>query len=173
MLLKTDRFGEIRIAQEDVIHFPDGLLGFEELHRYVVVERERKGPIRFLQAVDDGRIAFAVTDPQTFRPDYLPELGEEDRAALQYESDEDLAVLVILTVPQEVREMTANLMAPVIINVKERIGRQVVQGLGEYSTRHRIVDEMERSRRLIRAAGAHRLRTVSLEPTEDTLRQTV
>ena len=64
-------------------------------------------------------------------------------------------------------------MAPVIINVKERIGRQVVQGLGEYSTRHRIVDEMERSRRLIRAAGAHRLRTVSLEPTEDTLRQTV
>src|SRR5690606_12237995 len=123
MLLKTDRFGEIRIAQEDIIHFPDGLLGFEELHRYVVVERERKGPIRFLQAVDDGRIAFAVTDPQTFRPDYLPELGEEDRAALQYESDEDLAVLVILTVPQEVREMTANLMAPVIINVKERIGR--------------------------------------------------
>ena len=163
MLLKTDRFGEIRIAQEDIIHFPDGLLGFEELHRYVVVERERRRPHPFSAG---GRRRphrlSAVTDPQTFRPDYLPELGEEDRAALQYESDEDLAVLVILTVPQEVREMTANLMAPVIINVKERIGRQVVQGLGEYSTRHRIVDEMERSRRLIRAAGAHRLRTVSL-----------
>src|SRR5690606_85708 len=110
---------------------------------------------------------------QTFRPDYLPEPGEEDRAALQYESDEDLAVLVILTVPQEVREMTAYLMTPAITNVKERIGRQLVQCLVEFCTRHRIVDEMERSRRLIRAAGAHRLRTVSLEPTEDTLRQTV
>lgn len=173
MLVKTERFGEITIEQDQVIHFPEGILGFEELQRYVVVEREGQGPIRFLQALDDGRIAFAVTDPTTFRPDYLPQLWDEDRAFLKCDSDEDLAVLVILTVPEEVREMTANLMAPVVINVKERVGRQVVQGLGEYSTRHRIVDEMERAQRLVRPSGASRLRTVSPEAANDSLRQTV
>lgn len=173
MLVKTERFGELGVEEEQIIHFPEGILGFEELTRYVVVEREPNGPIKFLQALDDGQIAFAVADPQTFRPDYMPQLSDEDRDFLKYESDDDVAVFVILTVPQEVQEMTANLMAPVVVNVKERIGRQVVQGLGEYSTRHRIVDEMERARRLIRATGGSKLQTVLLEPVSDPLRQSV
>lgn len=173
MLVKTERFGEITVTEEEIIHFPEGILGFEELRRFLLVDRGNGSEIRFLQALDDPSIAFAVIDPQTFRPDYVPQLWDEDRTVLNCDSDADLSVLAILTVPQDVREMTANLMAPVIVNTKERLGRQVVQGLGEYSTRHRIIDEMERAQRLLRTKGSGSPRAVKPETAEESLRQTV
>lgn len=174
MMITTERFGDIKVADEAIIRFSEGILGFEHLKRFVLVDRGDGGVIRFLLALDDPSIAFAVMDPHVFRPDYAPQLWDEDRAALKCESNSDLAVLVILTVPQDVRMMTANLMAPVIINVKKGLGRQVVQGLGEYNTRHRVTEEMERAQRLV-LTGAPQERLPVVQPVEtgSSLRQTV
>lgn len=173
MLVYTERFGTIEVDEDTLIHFPEGILGFEDVKNYILIDRGDGGPIQFLQAVDDPAIAFAVIDPHTFRPDYTPELWDEDRAFLQCERDEDLAVRVILTVPQEPKEMTANLMAPIIIHAKRRIGRQVVQGIGQYSTKHRIIDELERAQRLLRCRRFAEPPVVNVTPAEDSLKQTV
>lgn len=174
MLIMTERFGAVRAPDDAVILFPEGILGFEHLKRFVLVERGPEDVIRFLQPVDDPSVAFAVMDPHVFRPDYAPQLWDEDRAALRCRADSELAVLVILTVPQDVRQMTANLMAPVIVNVTERLGRQVVQGLGEYATRHRVAEELERARRLVLPwRKKPDLPVVRPEEVQGSLRQTV
>lgn len=149
MLVRTERFGDVEVAESALFQFPEGILGFEHLNGFVLIERARGSAIQFLQAVDDPEIAFAVMDPNAFRPDYTPQLWDEDRLALNWEGESELKVLTILTVPEDVRELTANLMAPVILNTAKRLGRQVVQRHGEYSTRHRIVDELERAQRLV------------------------
>lgn len=151
MVVRTERFGDISIDEAAIIHFPEGILGFEHVKRYVLVSRNASETIRFLQAVDEPSLAFAVMDPYLFRPDYAPQLWDEDRRALEWDGQSTLTILTILTVPEDVENVTANLMAPVIINVEKRLGRQVVQGYSEYSTRHRILDEIARARRLVLA----------------------
>lgn len=163
MLVKTERFGEVEVAEEAMFHFPEGILGFEELKRFVLIERSKGSAIYFLQAVDDPSLAFAVTDPNSFRPDYAPQLWEEDRLALEWEGGPNLKVLTILTVPEDVRELTANLMAPVILHTEKRLGRQVVQRHGEYSTRHRVLDELERAARLVSVTAETKGRTTDAE----------
>src|SRR5690625_4011176 len=153
MILETERFGTLHIDEEVMIQFPEGILGFESLTCFILLDRKvskkASGAIQFLQAIDDPAIAFAVLDPHTFRPDYVPQLWDADREVLNIQQGDQLQILTILTVPEEVRDMTANLMAPIINNKTKRLGRQVVQRLGEYATRHRLVDELERAKRLV------------------------
>lgn len=153
MIIQTDRFGELHVEDEVLIHFPEGILGFESLRQFLLVAREHDRGFAFLQSVEQPDLAFVVTDPLGFRPDYRPLLADTDRAMLQWEEDAPLQVLAILTVPEDVRDITANLLAPVVIHVEKRIGRQVVQENTSFSTRHRIVDELARAQRLIQPAA--------------------
>lgn len=174
MLVKTERFGDLHIDEERIVQFPAGILGFEELKRYVLVERSTHASICFLQAVDDPDVAFALGEPASFRPDYRPQLWDDDREALAYTGQETLQVWAILTVPQDVRQITANLLAPVVINVERRLGRQVVQSDGVYSTRHNILEELARAQRLVVPASpdAH-AGVAEQEHRESALRKTV
>lgn len=152
MIIKTDRFGELHVEEEVLIHFPEGILGFESLRQFLLVAREHDRGFAFLQSAEQPDLAFVVTDPLGFRPDYRPLLADADRAMLQWEEEASLQVLSILTVPEDVRDITANLLAPVVIHVEKRLGRQVVQENTSFSTRHRIVDELARAQRLIEPA---------------------
>lgn len=149
MIVQTVRFGELHLSEEVLIHFPEGILGFEHLRTFFLVARERDRELAFLQSAEDPELAFVVMDPTWFRPDYRPVLSDEDREALEWAPGVKMQVLAILTVPEDIREITANLLAPVVINVEKRIGRQVVQQGTAYATRHRLVDELARARQLI------------------------
>lgn len=148
MLLQTERFGEIQVSEADIIHFPTGILGFEHLTRYVLVPHKPGSVFKFLQAVDDAALAFVVSDPSWFFPEYQVNVSQDDLAALDLsegdESRENVMIFTIITVPSDPAEMTANLLAPVIINRKARLARQVVQQDSQYTTRHRIADELSR-----------------------------
>jgi len=140
--VQTSHFGFIEIRQDQIIHLTPGLLGFSKLHRYVLIEHPRESPFLWLQCVDQPDLAFVVVDPRFFLANYQPTFLDQARQDLEVTDPEDFKVLVILTIPPgKPQEMTANLMGPVVINLKTRQGRQLVVEDPRYSHRHRVLPE--------------------------------
>jgi len=147
--IKT-RLGEIEIDERDIIDFPEGLPGFEYLRRYALIQDERTDPIKWLVSLEDENVSLPVIDPWLVRVDYSVEISPADKRLLKLEDVKDALVLCVVVIPKDSPEdATVNLLAPVIINVRENIGEQVILDDPNYTIRHRIVDEMERSRKLV------------------------
>lgn len=145
MLLNTKHFGEIEIDESKIITFKEGIPGFENLKRYIVLYNGvETSPFRWLQCVDDGQLAFAVINPFMILGNYDIEIPEETVESLNIESITDVMVLAIVVVPEDPNKMTMNLKAPVIINTKNNSGMQVVLDTDMYSVRHYIVEELRR-----------------------------
>jgi len=143
MELQT-RFGTMQVNEEEIIHFPVGILGFSEYHRYVIVEQEGSA-FSFLQSVDDPELSFVVIMPELVRADYSVHLSDEEVDLLQIESPEDGKVYGIVTIPENVAEMTVNLQAPVVINTKSLLGGQFVIHGDKYHTKHNVLAEMHKN----------------------------
>ena len=126
MRVPTERFGELEVADERVLDFPEGLPGFREARRFAMVEVPDNDVFFWLQSIDDPALAFLCTVPWPFFPDYEPELPETDQEALGLTEATDAMVLCLLTVRREEQEVTANLLGPLVVNQRTRTGRQVV-----------------------------------------------
>jgi flagellar assembly factor FliW len=117
-----------------ILTFPEGLIGFSDARTFVLLEPGRtESPFRRLVSVDAPEVGFVVCDPDALAPGYTAELPVTDVPP------EHRAVLVIVTVPPDAREMTANLMAPLVLDRRSRSGRQLVLDTGRYSTRHPLL----------------------------------
>lgn len=132
MLVTTERFGDIDVATDRVLSFPDAVPGFPDSHQYVLVDISNDDTFYWLQSVDDPALAFLCAVPWPFFPDYAPEVSDDDQSALALDKAEDAMVLCILTVQREERAITANLLGPVVVNQNTRVGRQVVLMGDEY-----------------------------------------
>ncbi len=137
--VKTARFGLIEVPESAMIYIPQGILGFPRSVRYVILDHTENSPIKWLQSVDEPEVAFAMTDPLIFFPDYFLQVKQEELGGLELERIEDLIVYVILSLRSPLEQMSANLQGPILINVKNRRGRQVVLKDGQYHTRHYIL----------------------------------
>jgi flagellar assembly factor FliW len=142
--VKTTRFGEIDVPEGDVIHLPSGLIGFPELKQYVLLDHDKDSPFKWFQSVEDGAIAFVLIDPLLFNPEYVAEVTDAELAELDVQSEEDLVISVIVTVPSNPQNMTANLKAPLIFNLKNRRGKQVILNTSTFTTRHNIMEEVRK-----------------------------
>jgi flagellar assembly factor FliW len=111
-----------------VLSFPEGLIGFRDARRFVLLESGRStSPFRRLVALDVPDLSFIVCDPRRFWPGYEAEVPD---------GGGDHELLVIVTAPGAARDLTANLMAPLVVDTGSGIGRQLVLDTGRYSTRH-------------------------------------
>ena len=138
--LATKNFGDIVVREDQIITFSPGLLGFSELHRYVLIEHGQESPFLWLQCVDNPDLAFVVIDPAFVLAGY--QLGEINgiKKDLEVADLKDLRILVILTIPSgSPQEMTANLMGPLLINLANRRGKQLVIENPQYSHKHRVL----------------------------------
>jgi flagellar assembly factor FliW len=117
------RFGDFDAVQTHVVTFPEGIPGFAECRRFVLIQADELSPLTCLQSLDAPYPSFLAADPSTLREDYRPELPVPDRAALGDPAGSPLW-LVILTLA--LHEVTANLRAPIAINPETMIGRQVL-----------------------------------------------
>ncbi len=138
IVFETTRFGAVEVPDDKVIRFPDGLLGFPEQQRYVLVQNPSGGPFQWLQSVDEPALAFVAAEPGHFFENYAVPASSEELRALCLESMEDAVVLVLLVVPPDPSRITANLQGPLLINPDARVGRQLVLQVPEYTTRHAI-----------------------------------
>jgi flagellar assembly factor FliW len=142
MKVKTTRFGEIDVPEGDVIHLPSGLIGFPELKQYVLLDHDKDSPFKWFQSLE--AIAFVLIDPLLFNPDYVAEVTDAELTELDVLTEDDLVISVIVTVPSNPQNMTANLKAPLIFNLKNRRGKQVILNTSTYTTRHNIMEEVRK-----------------------------
>jgi flagellar assembly factor FliW len=131
----TNLFGQIDIQEHDVLDFRDGLLGFSLCRRWLLISGKKPG-MAWLQSADHGSLAFMLIDPFLTFEGYTAHLGPTEIAQLDAEDPAQIAVFAIVTLPSaDMPETTANLRGPVVINVKTRLGAQVVASEGTWSVR--------------------------------------
>ncbi len=139
MKMNTLRFGEIEIDPKDVIRFPNGLPGFENLNGFIFIKPDEELPFSFLQSIEDGDIAFITTNPFIFYPDYDFEISEAVERELKIQNEADVMVWSIVTIHEEISRASINLLAPVIINIKECLGKQMILNGTDYRTKHKLI----------------------------------
>ncbi len=144
MIVKTTRFGELQVNQEDVINFNEGLLGFESLKKFFVVDPGDSTLILWLQSIDDSSIAFPIIEPKIFQPDYVARLLPADMNSVELDNIANARIYSILTIPSNVAEMSANLKAPIVINNSKKIARQIVLQDSKLSVKHEMYKELKR-----------------------------
>jgi flagellar assembly factor FliW len=146
--LQTKHFGEITYDPERVIDFPEGIPGFPDSTRYMLMsENEDEDMFFWLQSVDDGDVAFTLMDVYKVLPDYDPQVEEIDIEALGPLADTPLLIYNIVVIPEYVRHMRVNLRAPVVMNLNTGLGKQIICTNDEYSIRFMIFEELERAKK--------------------------
>ena len=143
MNIKTKAFGEVEIAEDKIITFENGIIGFPELRRFTLLHDEEKGVgagIRFLQSIDEAGFAMPVMDPLLVNSDYDPEVNDELLAGLGELTDENILVLVTVTIPSDLTQMSVNLQGPIIINVEERKACQLIVEGSAYPVKYPIYE---------------------------------
>jgi flagellar assembly factor FliW len=137
---ESQALGQVTVPEDHIITFPSGLPGFPDEHRFVLINDHMEPPFYCLHSVDNPSLAFVVTDPTALVPDYRPKNGARTLQDLRASSPEDLQALVTLTIPPgRPREITANLMSPLLINPDQGLGKQVVIEKPHYSHQYPIL----------------------------------
>ncbi len=130
MKANTRLFGTIDIADDKIITMEKGMIGFPELNHFALIFDEEKGQkqtsILWLQSMDDADIAFPVMDPHAVKEDYNPNVSEEIVAPLGELTPENTYLLVTVTVPKKVEDFSVNLKAPIVVNMDNRKGVQLI-----------------------------------------------
>lgn len=127
LTINTSRFGPLTIDEKDIIVFYKGIPGFPQLRRFIYLDRGAEdGPFGWLQALDDAEVAFIVIDPLVLQPQYQVAATVEMVADLDITQSEQVQVLAIVTLTDDLATATANLRAPLLINVDKRLGQQLV-----------------------------------------------
>ena len=141
MKIDTKYHGETHIVEKEIITFANGIPGFLEENKFVFLPFDEDTGISIMQSVSNAKLAFVVTNPFLFLKEYDFTIDDQVVEQLQLESEKDVTVYVILTVQDPFEKTTANLQAPVIINSKKQLGKQVILANTSYQTKHAIFEK--------------------------------
>lgn len=144
MHVRTSRFGDVEIADDKVITFPKGLLGFSSYTRFCLLEPQEDACFFWLQSLDDAALAFVVTDPSLFVPDFSVPIRPEQMADLDLGALEQAQVFVIVNKVEST--LTGNLQGPLVVNTLKRTAEQFVLAEKRWTTRHPLIKLPEAAR---------------------------
>lgn len=147
MLANTKFFGEVELADEKVLEFPNGLIGFENYKKFAIMyDEESKGKTRisWLQSLEEPLLALPVIDPLAIVEEYIPVIEDELLATLGNPADEDLLFLLAMTVPSDMTKVTANMKAPIIINAATKKGVQLIVENEDYPVKFSVYDSVQK-----------------------------
>jgi len=140
MKISTSYHGDIEIGNQQTLTFNQGIPGFLEETEFVILPLPEAEAFQVLQSIQTKELAFIITDPFQFFLDYDFQLEPQEIEKLQLQQAEDAAVYVLLTMSDSVEKITANLQAPVIINTKQQLAKQVILMNTAYETKHRLFE---------------------------------
>lgn len=136
-------FGNVDIPVEEVIYFPEGICGFEDLKRWVLLgntgDKDSESVFMWLQSIEDINICFVVIDPYVFMADYSPSVGYDTMSLIGTDNLEDLRFLAIVNVPDNIKGMTVNLKSPLVVNSVKNMAVQLVMDTDKYFFKHHLV----------------------------------
>ena len=128
MKIIESRLGKREIRVDKIIRFPRGIIGFEDVHEFILLQIRENAPLLVLQSLEKPTLGLLVADPFVFISDYTLHIGDAEQKLLQADSADELAVLVTATIPPGKPEETAlNLLGPILINHRAHLGLQVPQ----------------------------------------------
>ncbi len=134
-----DFFKNLVYSNDDVITFPSGIPGFEGCRKFVLASIAEYSPFEWLVGIEDPPVRFAIINPMLFRPDYQPAMIRKQFDDIDIEQPHDVLLYSIVTIRENPLESTANLVGPVIINKRKRIGKQVIIDDERYTTQEFIL----------------------------------
>lgn len=138
MSVKTRNFGDIQIDEDKVIVFKEGIPGFEELHKFILIDSQDE-VFHYLQSIENGDICFVIINPYDLKKDYAPIISEEYFSKLGGGPSEQFALYSIVCLKNPIQDSTVNLAGPLVINIENKLGIQVVTEEKMYSTRHKLI----------------------------------
>lgn len=146
MEIKTKLFGDIQVDQSKLIQFEDGLIGFCEYKKFMLIHdsEDEESLISWLQCVEEPELALPVIDPLSVKIDYNPIVEDELFKNIGKIEDNQILVLTTLTVPSDVTKITTNLKAPIVINTNTLKGCQIIVDNEEYSVRYPIYEQIKK-----------------------------
>ncbi len=153
MVIQTGRFGQIEVSTDEIISIPSGILGFPDDHDFCLVDAADSTLILWLQSLTQPHLAFPVLEPKIFKPDYIVRLSGAELRELRLQSIKDASVFTILTIPESLTDMTANLKAPLVINTKEKTAKQVVLQENDQPIKHPMFKDLRAHLLAARSAG--------------------
>jgi flagellar assembly factor FliW len=140
--VQTVRFGEIEAEETKIVRFKEGIPAFEEEKEFLIIPYDEESPYVFLQSLKTADLAFLMTVPFVFFPEYEIEIDDESIAELGIEKQEDLMIYSLITIPtDDIHSMTTNLMAPIVINQTNLQAKQIILDKNKYKTKHRLFQE--------------------------------
>ncbi|MCT4595416.1 MAG: flagellar assembly protein FliW [Anaeromicrobium sp.] len=140
MFIETKHFGKIEVIEENIINFEEGLFGFEELKKYLYISNEDKeNPFNWIQSIENPDLAFVITDPFIFNKEYDFYLDEAILEKLKISKKEQVGVYSIVVIPENIKNMTMNLKAPIIVNIEECRAMQVALK-EDYPIKYKILE---------------------------------
>lgn len=137
MNVRTTRFGVVDIAEDRVITFHKGLLGFSSYTKFCLLEPGSDACFFWLQSIEEPGLAFVVTDPSLFIPEFSVPIRPEQMTELKLGKLEDAQVFVIVNKVEQ--NLTGNLQVPLVINTINKVGEQMVLTEKRWHTRHPLV----------------------------------
>ncbi|MEW6526055.1 MAG: flagellar assembly protein FliW [Spirochaetota bacterium] len=143
--IATKPFGQIEVDERQIIDFPEGIYGFEDIKKFVILDANEKSPFKWLQAYDEPDLAFVIIRPIDFMMQYELNVMSEDLEDIGAKSPDEVIVFAIVTIPEDPSQMTANLQGPVLINPKTRRGKQAISLSDKYTVRHYILEEIKKA----------------------------
>ena len=146
MKINTEIFGEMEIDKEKIITFSEGLLAFEEEKEFVIINTDDKAQFSWLQSINTPELAFVIMNPFFAFPDYEIIIPKRIQKKLKIEEEKDVAIYSIVVIPEDMEKMTTNLLGPIIINIKEKLGKQIILDDDRYTTKHFIFQQKSEGR---------------------------
>jgi len=139
MILKTAYMGEVDIETKDILKFEHGIPGFEEERGFVLLPIEENSIFQVLQSVQTENLAFIITSPYAITENYNLELDETTLKSLEIKSENEVAVFAIVSLKDTLANSTANLKAPIILNITNKKAKQLILDNEAYSIRHQLL----------------------------------
>lgn len=133
--------GKLEYDEKDIINSPKGILGFDNIEKFILVELEEYQPFKLLQSLEDDEIALILTSPFEVCNEYEVNLSKGIQKRLKIDNEEDVLLLTTVTLNSEPRKITTNLKAPIVINRKLHLAEQIVIDDSKYKVKHPLLKE--------------------------------
>ena len=142
MKIETTRFGHVKIDESLIITIPEGILGFEDLKRFIILDRfDKESPFKWLQSIEDPSLAFMITNPLIFVPDYKATIQKNELINIELSDESKAIIVVIVNIKRDHSAITINLQGPLVINPEKKLAKQCILRTDDYGVRHVIFSQ--------------------------------
>jgi len=146
MEILTSHLGKVSFSSDEVYYFHRGIFGFPGEKKFIFLKLKESEPFIWLQSVEKPDLAFVLVNPSFLFQDYNPHIGLDELEDIKAIDSKSVKVYVIVTLHPEMKDCHVNLLAPLVINPRKKLGKQVVLKDTGYKIQYFIFNQLERKR---------------------------